>query len=317
MTTPAPKPGLRTRMLPAPERRPQLPAGTAVPVREASSRDGEQPGGAPGVGVPAAPPPAVPLVPAVPSVGVGTGAGAHAGPSFTADHLVVDDPTGWICAEELLDGDGLRTLLEMPEQLWSATGHAAAVLAWKTYTYRLAQPLAAAWTFAREIPLLSADNVLVKVLPQKPYIRIGLRRSTSAVLATSPASRSHDAIILPDETSLLRFLRSTLADGHLRPLLERTAAERRAGTRMLWGQAAAGIAYAMAEISNTPTDETQAINDALGFEGLAGVRGDVVWRATCCLAFTTPTLSACKDCCTLSKRPKSAARAAAAVTRGP
>jgi ferric iron reductase protein FhuF len=232
-------------------------------------------------------------------------------PGFVADRLAVADPAGWIPATELVDGARLESLVAIPRRQWSAAPHAAAVLAWKTYTYRLAQPLALAWSGAREVPLLSADNVLVKLSPQHPYVTVGLRRSTSAVLSTSPAVRSHDAIVVPDEAGLLDFLRLTLMDQHLRPLLARTRLIRRIGARVLWGQVAAGVAYALADVSATAGEDALVLTDALGLGGLAGVgEDDQVWRNTCCLAFSTPTLSACRDCC-LHERTASAAAAPA------
>ena len=228
-------------------------------------------------------------------------------PRFIADPLVVEDEDGWIPAADLASGERLESLFEMPQRLWDAPSHAAAVLAWKTYTYRLAQPLATAWALAREIPLLSADNVLVRILPAAPYIAIGLRRATSAVLPTSPATRSHDAIVLPDESGMLAFFRSTLIDQHLQPLLERTKEARRVGERVLWGQAAAAIAYAFADISASAMQDTSLFTNALPVCGLAGVDGDEqVWRNTCCLAFASPSLSACRDCVTVTRSRKPA-----------
>lgn len=227
-------------------------------------------------------------------------------PRFIADPLVATaDEDGWIAAADLASGDQLESLLEMPQLLWDAPSHAAAVLAWKTYTYRLAQPLATAWALAREIPLLSADNVLVRILPQAPYIAMALRRATSAVLPTSPAARSHDAIVLPDEAAMLTFFRSTLIDQHLQPLLDRTTETRRVGARVLWGQAAAAIAYAFADISASAMQDTTLFTNALPVSGLAGVDGDEqVWRSTCCLAFASPGLTACRDCVTVSRSRK-------------
>jgi hypothetical protein len=230
-----------------------------------------------------------------------------AAPGFAADRLAVRDPSGWIAATDLVSGDRLESLFAIPRRLWSAAPHAAAVLAWKTYTYRLAQPLALAWTHAREVPLLSADNVLIKLSPQRPYVTVGLRRSTSAVLATSPAVRSHDAIVAPDEAALLDFLRLTLMDQHLRPLLARTRLIRRIGARVLWGQVAAGLAYALSDVSATPGADAGVLNGALGLGELAGVdENDQVWRNTCCLAFSTPALSACRDCRLHERRPAGA-----------
>jgi ferric iron reductase protein FhuF len=123
------------------------------------------------------------------------------------------------------------------------------------------------------------------------------------VLPTSPATRSHDAIVLPDEAGQLAFLRSTLIDQHLRPLLERTRQTRRIGERVLWGQAAAAIAYAFADISATAAADTARFTDLLPVPGLAGIgEDDTVWRDTCCLAFASPDLTACRDCVTVTSR---------------
>jgi ferric iron reductase protein FhuF len=117
------------------------------------------------------------------------------------------------------------------------------------------------------------------------------------VLPTSEATRSHDAIVIPDEAGLLTFLRNTLVDQHLRPLLARTRAVRRVGPRVLWGQVAAGMAYALSDVSAAAARDTGVLTEALGLAGLAGVGDDdKVWRGTCCLAFSTPALSACEDC---------------------
>jgi len=224
---------------------------------------------------------------------------ATASPGFLADSLVVTDPSGWTAADDLVSGERIASLFELPQRLWNTPEHAAAVLAWRFYTYRLAQPLATAWATARELPLLSADNVLVQLLPAAPYIAVGLRRGTSAVLPTSPASRAPGAIVLRDEGAQLDFFRSTLIDGHLRPLVERTREIQRVGERMLWGQAAAAIAYAFADVSASAMLDTALFTGALPFPDLAGVGEDeTVWRITCCLSFASPGLTACRDCVT-------------------
>lgn len=241
----------------------------------------------------------------------GLSAGCDTVLRFVADPLVVADPQGWIPATELVSGESLEALFELPQRLWAAPPHAAAVLAWKKYAYRLAQPLAAAWTLAREVPLLSADNVLIQLSSAAPYITIGLRRATSAVLPTSPAARSHDAIVLPDEATALAFLSSTLIDQHLRPLLERTMQVRRTNARTLWGQAAAAFAYAFTEISASSAADTSRFAALLPMHDLAGVGPDeTVWRSTCCLALASPALEACRDCVTVNRRPKQHASSA-------
>jgi len=214
---------------------------------------------------------------------------------FVAGCLVAGDDAGWTPAGDLVRGE-LDALFGMPRRLWQAPGHAAAVLAWKIYAYRLAQPLAMAWTLAREVPLLSADNVLVKFHPGAPYLTAGLRRPTSAVLPTSRAARSHDAIIVPDEPGLLAFARQGLLCGHLEPLIERTRRAARIGAPILRGQVAAGIAYAFRDVCAAAGREVALVTAALGLGGLAGVTADGTWRTTCCRALSAPGLSACADC---------------------
>jgi len=230
-------------------------------------------------------------------------------PQFIVNPLIVTDPSNWIPATELTSGACLDMLFELPYRLWAAPPHAAVTLAWKTYTYRLAQPLAAAWTMAREIPLLSADNVMFQLLPNQPYISIGLRRATSAVLPTSASRRSDGAVVLPDEERQLDFLRSTLIEEHLVPLMRNTTATRKIGERTLWGQAAAAFAYAFADISVTAAADANRFTALLPVPGLAGVgEDDTVWRDTCCLAFASPALTACRDCVTVSRARRSPRR---------
>jgi Ferric iron reductase FhuF-like transporter len=228
---------------------------------------------------------------------------SHPTPRFAADPFVVADPDdGWIPATALVSGERLAELFELPERLWDAPSHAAAVLAWKTYTYQLAKPLATGWALAREIPLLSADNLLLRVLPKAPYLAVGLRRPASAVLPTNPASQSPDAILAEDEAALLTFFGETLIAQHLQPLLERTKEVRKVGERSLWGQAAAAFAYAFADVSATAMQDAALFTDALPVHGLAGVDdGEAVWRKTCCLAFASPSLTACSDCVTVTR----------------
>ena len=224
-------------------------------------------------------------------------------PRFAAEPFVVADPDGWIPATALVSGERLEELFELPERLWDAPSHAAAVLAWKTYTYQLAKPLATGWALAREIPLLTPENLLVRVLPKAPYLAVGLRRPTSAVLPANPASKLPDAIPAADEDALLAFFSETLIGQHLQPLLERTKELRKVGERSLWGQAAAAFAYAFADVSAaTAMQDTVLFTDALPVNGLAGVDdGEVVWRKTCCLAFASPSLTACHDCVTVTR----------------
>jgi Ferric iron reductase FhuF-like transporter len=230
---------------------------------------------------------------------------------------------GWFPATDLINGiASLEALFELPERLWAVSAHAAAALAWKKYTRRLAEPVAAAWTTAREIPLLSADNVLIRLVPAKPLVEIGLLRATRAVLPDSPAAGSRDAIVLPDEASLLAFLGSTLIDQHLRPLFDRTMRIRRVGARTLWGQVAAGFAAgfrdmaadddsACAAAASAAAADTARFTALLPMRDLAGIGPDgTVWRNTCCFSRTSPSLNACRNCVTVVRRAERASSAA-------
>jgi hypothetical protein len=240
-------------------------------------------------------------------------------PASLSDSLIVDEADahadGWIPATDLISGARLEELFEHPQRLFDMPPHAAVVLAWKRYTRGLAGPLAAAWTLAREVPLLSADNVLIWLIPVKPHVQIGLRRTTRAVLATSPAAGSADAIVLADDASQLAFIASTLIDQHLRPLFDRTMQTRRAGARTLWGQVAAGFAYGFRDASAAAgTSAIAAAVDTARFaallpvQDLAGVGPDgAVWRNTCCFSRTSPHLNACRNCVTVVRRAETRA----------
>ena len=213
-----------------------------------------------------------------------------------ADPLAGARLDGWIPAADLVSGARLEELFALPERLWAAPAHAAAVLAWKAYTYRLVQPLAQAWTSTRQIPVLSADNVRFRVQPSAPYVLVELR--------------CQDTVTLPDERSRLDFLRDTLIDGHLRPLIERTRESRRIGERVLWGQAATAFAYCFADHSPAAAADCALFTELLPVTGLAGVGEDnAVWQTTCCLAFAAPGLTACRTCVT-ANRPRHMRKAA-------
>lgn len=219
-------------------------------------------------------------------------------------------PGEWIPATDLVSGSRLEELFALPEQLWAAPPHAAAVLAWKIYTYRLIQPLAKAWTWtptsSRQVPVLSADNVRFRVQPAAPYVMLELR--------------CQDPAALPDEQSGLDFLRGTLVDGHLRPLIEQVRARRRISERVLWGQAAAAIAYCFADhaptLPATTAEHCARLTELLPITGLAGIGEDsTVWQTTCCLSFASPGLTACATCVTATRHRHKRRTSAAAPKR--
>ena len=241
-------------------------------------------------------------------------------PGSVAESLTVEDADGWIPAADLISGASLETLFEFQERRWSVSPHAAVALAWKRYTRRLIEPLAVSWTTAREIPLLSADNVLIRLIPEKPHVEIRLLRPIRAALPHSLAARSYDSIVLPDEASLLAFVSSTLIDRNLRPLLDRTLQTRRAGARTLWGQVAAAFATGFRDAADTAVGATAATCDAaadaarftalLPMRDLAGIGSDgEVWRNTCCFSRTSPHLNACRNCVTVVRQAERASSA--------
>lgn len=231
-----------------------------------------------------------------------------------APGLLVTDPDGWTPATALIDGDAIGELLDRPRRHWGARPHAAAALSWKAYTYWLAVPVVLGWLSDRRIPLLDADNVLVRLCPDRPQLILGLRTPRVAVLRTDPAADHPDAVPVASTSALLALLRATLLDDHLAPLAARTRARVRIGERVLLGQLAAALANLTVAASVTghaagrdPADEAAALLDALDLADLASVGrrpggGPCSRRTTCCLAFTVPGLGVCGNCCVPAAR---------------
>lgn len=212
----------------------------------------------------------------------------------------------WVPATALLDGTALPELLSLPTTLWGAKPHAAAALAYKQYTYWLAMPAVLGWATARRVPLLSADNVAVRFLPDAPYLRLGMVRPTVAVLADDPAAGGPNTVVVDTPDELLGVLADTLRDRHVAPLIEATRRHVRIGAHTLWGQLAASIGYALTAAEPVPAGaaaDAESLLTALRLTNLAELcdTGDAmrVRRNTCCLAFVVPGLNhrLCPDCC--------------------
>src|SRR3954447_8264625 len=77
-----------------------------------------------------------------------------------APGLTVDDRAGWLTATDLLDRH-MPQLLAAARRRWEAQPHAAAALAWKTYTYWLALPAVLGWGSARRGALVTAGQRLI------------------------------------------------------------------------------------------------------------------------------------------------------------
>ncbi|GIH11189.1 hypothetical protein Rhe02_92560 [Rhizocola hellebori] len=225
-----------------------------------------------------------------------------------ADPLNVVDQSGWLHANDLLNGSRLPDLFEVARRRWGAAPHAAATLAWKSYTYWLALPAVLSWAVARRIPHIEADNVLVRFSNRSPLIQIGLASPAMVVLPDDPLAQSGlpGISVAADEDVLLKTLRVGLLDRHLDPLSERIRAEVKVGRRTLLGSVASGIAYAVVRARNVlpepaaPTVDT--LLQALDLDDLVEVTPGpgsepAVRRKTCCLAFTLPQPKICSGCC--------------------
>jgi len=223
--------------------------------------------------------------------------------------LLVTDEFGWLAATELVNGNHLPALLDSAATRWQASPHAAAALVWKAYTYWVALPAVLGWASARRVPLLRASDVLVRLDDTGPSVDVGLRRCiTVAMLPTDPLALAGlpEVAVVPDETALLRALRTALLDEHLNPLHDALRAHARLGARTLLGSLASGIAHAVLRAADVlPGSSVETIGtvlDALGIEDLIelvpGSDGELtVQRKTCCLAFTLPEPKICAGCC--------------------
>jgi hypothetical protein len=226
-----------------------------------------------------------------------------------APDLTVHDPAGWLTAEDLI-ARHLPELLAAARRRWDAQPHAAAALAWKTYTYWLALPAVLGWASARRVPLLTARDVLVHFEDHRPLVTIGLdRRITVAVLPGDPlavAGLPHVKVVA-DDAALLAELRGSLLDGHLTPMLDGLRQQRvRLGARTLLGSLASGVAHAVLRSADAvPGSSAETIHTLLGALGVddlvelvPGAGGQLtVQRRTCCLAFTLPQPKVCSGCC--------------------
>jgi len=225
-----------------------------------------------------------------------------------APDLLVHDTSGWIPTARLTD-DELPGLLESARRRWSAQPHAAAALAWKSYTYWLTLPAVLGWASARRVPLLTADDVLMHFNDPRPLVTIGMREHIPvAVLASDPLALSGlpQVRVVPDEVALLAELRRSLLDEHLTPMLDAIHGMVRLGKRTLLGSLASGVAYAVLRSADVlPGSSAETIStllNTLDVEDLVELVPDAtgrleVQRKTCCLAFTLPQPKICRGCC--------------------
>lgn len=224
--------------------------------------------------------------------------------------LLVDDPTGWIPASELITGPGLERLLATAELRWKAQPHVAAALAWKCYSYWLALPALVGYAGARRVPLPALDDVLVQYSEQQPFLRLALRRPFVAVLENDPLAAGGarpGMLVHKDDAALLRELKRSLIDDHLDALMAGIRGQVHVGRRTLLGSLASGVAHALYRASDSVPGPILPMIDevlaALGVQDLVDITTDPatgglhIARRTCCLAFTLPEPKVCRGCC--------------------
>ncbi len=225
-----------------------------------------------------------------------------------ADPLLIVDRDGWIPATDLVDGSRLPDFFDVARRRWDAQRHAAATLAWKSYTYWLALPAALSWAAARRVPLLEPENVLVHFGAQAPMMRVGLARVRMVVLPDDPLAHSggRGIMVVSDEELLLKALRVSLIDRHLDPMADQIHGLVKVGRHNLRGSIASAIAYgilrAAGSLPGSPADTITTLLSALDLDGLIELVPDAegppsVRRKTCCLAFTLPEPKICSGCC--------------------
>ncbi|HEX6681543.1 MAG TPA: hypothetical protein VF062_02030 [Candidatus Limnocylindrales bacterium] len=243
------------------------------------------------------------------------------------------DHEGWTSATDLISGVALPELFAGPQRRWGAAPHAAAALAWKSYTYWLTLPVVLSWAVSRRVPLVDPQHMLVRLDSDSPLLRIGFSRLQLAVAADDPIATRPEVAVIGDDNLLLKMMRVSLLDHHLEPLAERIQEAVKVGKHNLRGSIASGIAYgvlraakalphlwvesgsapkdarampstptgAMPSASATPSQTIMTVLEALGLEDLIelvpGAQGPEVRRKTCCLAFTLPEPKICSGCC--------------------
>ena len=222
-----------------------------------------------------------------------------------ADPLIVTDLEGWIPAADLVSGAALPELFAVAERRWSAAPHAAATLAWKSYSYWLTLPVVLSWATNRRVPLVDPHHMLVRLDTGSPLLQIGFSRLQLAVPSGDPLANTPEAVMVGDDNLLLKAMRVSLLDHHLELLAERIQERVKVGRHNLRGSIASGIAYGVIRagkaIPGSPEEIITTVLEALGLEDLIelvpGMEGPGVQRKTCCLAFTLPEPKVCSGCC--------------------
>jgi hypothetical protein len=211
----------------------------------------------------------------------------------------------WTRAAALTEPAGLAMMLGAAAKRWKAPSHAAATLAWKSYSYWAALPTVLSWAAARRVPLLTAETTFAQFHDAAPFLRIGVAKAPFAVLAGDSLVGTPGTIVVDDEEALLATLRGTLLDQHLEPLLDAIRREVHVGRHTLLGSVASGISYGLIRASDalpgSTHDSLLRLLNALDLDDLveicASSSGLTVQRRTCCLAFTLDEPKICSGCC--------------------
>ena len=222
-----------------------------------------------------------------------------------ADPLIVTDLEGWIPAADFVSGDALPELFAVAQRRWNAAPHAAAALAWKSYTYWLTLPVVLSWATTHRVPLVDPHHMVVRLDTGSPLLQIGFSKLQLAVPSGDPLVNTPEALVVGDDHLLLKLMRVSLLDHHLEPLAERIHDRVKVGRHNLRGSIASGIAYGVIRASKalpgSPEETITTVLDAMGLQDLIellpGEEGPGVQRKTCCLAFTLPEPKICSGCC--------------------
>lgn len=214
------------------------------------------------------------------------------------------DPS-WVRASALAEPAGMATMLNAAAKRWNAAPHAAATLAWKSYSYWASLPTVLSWAAARRVPLLTAETTYAQYHDEAPFLRIGVGPVPFAVLPGDSLAGAPGTLVVDSEEALLATLRAALLDQHLEPLLDAIRAEVRVGRRTLLGSVASGISYGIIRASDalpgSTHDSLLQLLAALDLDDLVEIcatsSGLSVQRRTCCLAFTLDQPKICSGCC--------------------
>lgn len=232
--------------------------------------------------------------------------------------LVPAGAAGWFPARRLLDeAEELDHVLAVAARFWSAPGHVAASLAWRSYTYWLVMPVVLGWAAARRVPLVDPEDVMVQVDGGAQLLRIGLRRLRLAVLPDDPlaagavagrtdggSAATAEVVVTAGEPELQLIMRRSLRDAHLDPLLSVFRGRSRLGRRTLLGSVASAAGYAVLRGVRAPAGQlagmARGVLAALEVGDLVDLpedgSGPQLRRRTCCLAFALPRPKVCSGC---------------------